>query len=682
MPTTAAVQKKKKTGQYDALFEPIQIGPVTIPNRIFQPPHCTMFGEGNRNAAFRAEKSKGGFGLIVQEWSSVHPTADYSPTRSGIIWDLSLLGEHKKMVDAVHKYEAKYFIQLVHQGIQTAWFGSATKEPPWAPSPVQDPLNGSQGKEMEEEDIEECIEAHVRGAIMAKLAGYDGVEIHAAHGYLIAQFLSPQYNKRTDRWGGSLENRMRFWREIQRRVRDAVGPDMAVSARFVFDERSPWGIKPDEGLEMMVMMDDLVDFWDLSRGEYSTIPDMMGPARSQPENYQMADTTEIRRKLHQRCPKKTPVGGCGRIKNPDDALRMIKNDEVDMVGLVRQSIADPHWPRKIREGRLDEIRECTHNNTCLSALVYSRPGIECIQNPCAGEEYHGFTPEEFEPAAKKKTVLVIGGGVTGMEVARVAAARGHTVHVHEADNKPGGHTNLLAQLPGCAEWARLVSYRETMLRKLGVEIHTNSPMTAAQALEYGADDVVFATGAAWDREGFNPIVKSPVPGHDKPHVLVPEDILGKGTKAVGQRVLIADCDAYLMGVGLAELLASQGKEVTLAAYPNVGHYLVGTVELASVLQQLVKLKVRLLPMLLGGITDKGASLFNALTGETMNVSVDTVVLVTRRVPRTSIYLETKAAAAVKADGPKVHLTGEAISPKTYYSMPRAMFWAHRLGRQL
>jgi dimethylamine/trimethylamine dehydrogenase len=641
-----------------------------------------MFGEGDRNAAFRAEKAKGGFGLIVQEWTSVHPSADYSPTRSGIIWDVSLLGEHRKMVDAVHKYGAKYFLELCHMGIHTAWFNSATKEPPWAPSPVQDGDHGSQGKEMDEEDIEECINAFVRGAVMAQLVGYDGVEIHVAHGYLLSQFLSPLYNKRTDRWGGSLKNRARLWVEVQRRVRDAVGSDMAVGARFTYDERSPWGIKPEEGLEAMVMLDDLVDFWDIDWGEYSTPADQVAPARAHPENYQIPSTAEIRRKLHERCPKKTPVGGCGRIKNPDDVLRMVKAQDLDMVGLVRQSIADPHWPRKIREGRLDEIRECTHNNTCLSAYTYSRPGIECVQNPCAGEEYHGFLPEEFAPAVQKKLVLVVGGGVTGMEVARVAAARGHTVHIHDAGKTPGGHTNLLARLPGCHEWARLVSYRETMLRKSRVQVHSDSRLTAAEALDYGADEVIFATGAEWDRQGLNPIVREPVPGYDKPHVLVPEDILGEGGSLakVGQRVVIADCDAYLMGVGLAELLAGQGREVTLAGFPSVGHYLAGTAEIAPALQQLYKLHVHTRQMLLGAIADDSVSLFDAVTGETAEVGADTVVLVTSRIPRTADYREAKARRS--NDGPRVHLTGEAVSPKTYYSMPRAMFWAHRLGRQL
>ncbi|MFQ5861123.1 MAG: NAD(P)-binding protein, partial [Dehalococcoidia bacterium] len=646
----------------------------------YQPPHCTQFAEGDRNAQFRAEKAKGGFGLIVQEWSSVHPSSDYIPIRSGIIWDESLLGEHKKMTDAVHRYGAKFFLQLVHQGVQTAFFGSQTKEPPLAPSPVQDVFYVGQGKEMEEEDIEEIINAFARCAVLAKMAGYDGVEIHAAHGYLIAEFLSPLYNKRTDRWGGSLQNRVRFFREVLRRVRKAVGPDMAVSARFTYDERLPTGIKPDEGLEMMVMVNDLVDFWDIDWGEYATIGEMIPPARNYPENYQIEATAEIRRKLHERCPnKKTPVGGCGRIRNPDDALRMISEGQLDMVGMVRQSIADPHWPRKVREGRVDEIRECSYNNTCLAGLFTYR-AIECVQNASAGEEYKGFYPEEFAPAPEKKMVLVVGGGATGMEVARVAAARGHTVDLHEAQENLGGHTSLLARLPGCAEWARVVEYRERMVRKLGVTVHTKSPLTASQVLEYGADAVVFATGADWDRTGNNPLTKEPIPGYDKPHVLVPEDILSDG-KTVGKRVLIVDSDAYLMGVGLADILASQGKEVTLVAYPNVGYYLLITMELGAALRRLAELKVRMLPQLFAAqITDDGADLFNIWTMEGQSVQADNVILSSRRVPRTSLYREVKAKAGDA--GPAVHLTGEAISPKTFFSMSRAMYWAHKLGRSL
>ena len=671
-------------GKYDRLFEPIQVGPVTVPNRIYQPPHCCGYGESERSAYFRGEKAKGGFGLLITESASVHPTSDNHPFKQLDISRLSVLPNHQIITDRVHQYGAKMFCQLWHGGLQTAALNNAhgTKNPGWGPSPLQDAHHLAQCKEMEEEDIQEVLDGFGKSAVYAKLAGYDGVQIHAGHSYLVYQFLSTYYNKRTDRWGGSLENRARFFREALRRVREAIGTEIAVAARLTVDDCLPFpGFKPDEAVQVMIMLNDMVDFWDIDWGIYPTAGDMIGPARRHPENYQVPSLADVRKRLYDAVSKHTPVGGCGRIRTPDDALRMIEEGQLDMVGMVRQSIADPHWPRKVQEENLDEIRECIACNGCVAAWQTARP-LLCTSNATAGEEYRGILPEEFDQAREEKMVLVLGGGVTGMEVAHVAAARGHTVHLHEERSDVGGHTSLLAKLPGCEEWNRLVDWRKYMLGKRGVNLSADSSMDAKAILEYGADVIVFATGAVWDRQGVNPITKEPIPGWEKPHVLVPEDILREGKKVNGS-VLILDSDSYLMAVGLAEMLADQGNEVTLVSYPVVGQYLFATLELTTVKENLYRKNVNMIPDHFAfEITDDGALLANTFTGTPQDLKCDHVIFVTRRVPQMQLYKEVKANAS-NAEFPfEVHLTGEAISPKSYYSMPRALYWAHALGREI
>ena len=679
-------------GKYDKLFEPIQLGPITVPNRLYQSPHACGF-DPETEAYFRGEKSKGGFGLVCLGATSVHPTSTYGPAGGSELNKISDVEDHKIITNKVHQYGGKIFCQIWHGGVLVASNNSAHggKYPGWGPSASQNPVLHGQCKEMEEEDIEEVIKSFVQSAVYAKMAGYDGVEIHAASGYLLTQFLSPYFNKRTDKWGGSLENRARLYTEITKRVKAAIGDTMAVGTRLMVDDRLPASgfpfpsFGPDEALEVMVALNDMIDFWDLNWGMYITSDDLIAPARKHPENFTVSAIAEIRKKLYHLTNKHTPIGTAGRIRTPDDALKFIEEDMLDMVGMARQSIADPHWPRKVRENKIDEIRECIACGTCHSTWSSGRK-LACTFNPCAGEEVNGYFPEEFIKAKEEKMILVIGGGVTGMEVASVAAAQGHIVHLHEALPTLGGHTSLLGKLPDCDQWNRLIELRQHLINKRGVKIHLNSKLDAQAIVDYGADEVVFATGATWDRHGQNTWSGGePIFGWDLPHIMVPEDILRDG-KSVGESVLILDSDSYLMGTGLATMLASQGKKVQIAQGMKVDDPFTFTVELASVGRKLCQLGVDILHnYFCFMISEEGAlltDLFDTEFKRAKTIKYDNIIMVTMRIPQTELYKEVKKLAMNAEHPMNIHLTGEAISPKSFYSMPYAIYWAHSLARSL
>jgi|GEM_PF-583531 len=711
--------------EYDILFEPIMIGPVKVPNRLYQPPHCTGYAETIKNAFFRAEKAKGGFGLIIQEWTAVHPSSDYYPGRSGRIWDIPRdLPGHKHITQAVKKEGARIFLQLFHGGVQVAGFLGETfyldNSIPLAPSYLQDGFFGHQAKKIEEEEIEMILDAFVKAAKVAvDEAGYDGVEIHAAHGYIISQFLSPLINyDRNDKWGGpSLENRTRFFLECAKRIKEAVGDRAAVAARFTYDEcLGPLGITPEEAIEIVKIVDRYIDFWDVDIGVYETIDDMIASSSRHPDGWQAFKNLEWIKKCKE-AGIKTPFGTPGRIVSPDLAVKLRK-EGLDMVGLVRPSISDPHWARKVREGRVDEIRECIGCNTCVSYLFKKHSQMLCIQNPVVGEEYLGYSPEAEYPKVKEpKRILLVGGGPCGLEFARVAGARGHEVHIHDKMPELGGNIRyVVSKITARRNWIRVVEWRERIIRKKypNVKISTNSEMDAKKIAEYGADVVVFATGAVWDKKGRNPITKRPIPGHEKRFVLTPEDIYIH-KKKVGNRVFVIESCGSWLGPWIAVDLAFEGKEVYLQTFPF-------PIESAASNELGARLELGTLDALCKSagvqyvepftypeeITDEGVKIRGffldgwAAAVETYTkwfqdpiyrikkkewtqlIKCDTVILTTMRVPQIELYEQVKGMwKRGEIKGLKgVHLTGEALTPRTYYELPYPLFWSHKLGKEI
>lgn len=661
---------------YEPMFEPVELGPVTVPNRLYQPPHGNAYGLGEKQTDFRAEKAKGGFGLIIQEYSTVHESSDATPVDSGFIHEDGTIPPQREMVNAIHAHGAKAMVELWHAGHTTP--NRSTRKPPLSSSQVPAVATQTTPKKMEQEDIDEIIQAFGAATDRARRAGYDGVELHAAHGYLFSQFMSPFYNKRDDEYGGSLENRMRFFRETIDACRGAAGDEMAVGARYTINEMVEGGLtEEDEGLEIMRRINDDLDFWDVDIGVKHTIDDMISPSRRHDKNYQMPFIKRAREVVD------VPVGGVGRIIDPDDAVRLIEEGYVDLIGMARQSISDPHWPRKVEEDEIDQIRECIGCNVCVSQ---SRQGIPliCTQNPTVGEEAR-WPPEEYEETEDPKGILVVGGGPAGLEFARVAGERGHIVHLNERDRELGGRVNFEAGLPDLGEWKRVRDWRETELDRLEtVSVHTGprAHMDYEDVRTYGAETVVIATGAEWDPRGFSSATHEPIDGWEHDHVFTPEEVIAEGIS--GESVLIFDQDGYNVPAGIAQHLVQEDNDVTFVtnrthAFDKTLH----TFEQRTIYENLFESGVEFVSHThLEEIQDDRVTAYNVHSEDRTTFEVDSVVLTTMRRSNDDLYKALKAdldGLVAETEIEDLHAIGDCVAP---HRIADAVYHGHELGREV
>jgi dimethylamine/trimethylamine dehydrogenase len=497
----------------------------------------------------------------------------------------------------------------------------------------------------------------------------------------------PYYNRRTDEYGGSFENRARFWREVLEFVREAVGDDCAVGARFSIDTLSEddLGIKVEEdGIGFIQHVDHLVDIWDVQVGPPSHVDptEDVPPSRARPENYHKQWVEQIRPYTSK------PIVGVGRFTNPDTMVQVIRSGQLDIIGAARPTIADPFLPKKIEEGRLDEIRECIGCNICLSRFVQGGSRLICTQNPTAGEEYRrGWHPERFPRARNADNdVLIVGAGPAGMECAIGLGKRGmRRVHLVDAAPELGGLMRWVPKLPGLGEWARVVNYRRIQIEKLkNVEFVSETRLDAREVLEYGAELVIVATGSSWATDGMNAWTRKPVPGADAslPHSLTPEQIILEGKRPPYERVVVYDCDGYYMGASLAEKLASEGMQVTLVTpYSTAGPYLEFTAEAVFVHRRLGELRVNVVTGHV--LTQIEPSLVRAqplFGGDEVSWDSHSVVLVTHRVSD-GLYGELNADREHLAGHGITRLfrIGDCVEPRL---IADAIFDGHRLSREI
>ncbi|MFI5017681.1 MAG: FAD-dependent oxidoreductase, partial [Dongiales bacterium] len=396
-------------------------------------------------------------------------------------------------------------------------------------------------------------------------AGFDILYIHGAAGVFPAHALSRHFNRRKDGYGGSFENRSRFWNEALETIREVADGQCAIATRIAIDDLSgPWGMEMhDEGLRFveLVTKQGLLDLWDViigGSGEDKWGEDS-GPSRFYKSNHQAPWNSEVKRIAN------VPVVGVGRFTDPDEMVRVIKSGQIDIIGAARPSIADPFLPRKIDEGRTEDICECIGCNLCISRFNLGST-IVCTQNPTVMEEYRrGWHPERFDKPERSEAALVVGAGPAGLECARVLGMRGYRVSLVEAETTLGGHLRDVIRLPGLAEWGRVITYREGQLARMAnVEILRGAGMvTAADVLDFGAARIVLATGARWVGDGLGAMGPDPVPGAaaDHGYCVTPEQFFAG--KPIGQRVVILDSDGYFMASSIAERLADQGKQITI-----------------------------------------------------------------------------------------------------------------------
>ncbi|MBS1883070.1 MAG: FAD-dependent oxidoreductase [Actinobacteria bacterium] len=677
--------------RHDVLFEPVQIGPKTMRNRFFQAAHCLGAGSDRPGfqSHFRAMKAEGGWAAVSTEYCAIGPESDDTHRVSARIWDEGDVRNLALTCEMVHAHDSLAAIELWHGGPTAP--RQESRVPALGPSQAVHAFGfGSSCKEMDRDDIRRVQAQFVDAARRARAAGFDIITVHITGGGSIPhQFLLPIWNRRTDAYGGSFQNRARFSREVLEAVREAVGEECAIAARFGVDTLpEPWGwgdrgVRSEgEGLRFIEHCDDLVDLWDINIAASEWGEDA-GPSRTHAQNFQRPYVETVKQHTDK------PVMNVGRFTDVDAMAAMVRDGQLDIVGAARPSIADPFIPVKIEEGRIDEIRECIGCNVCISRWEIGGPPLICTQNATSGEEYRrGWHPERFEPAREQaRDVLVVGAGPAGMECAIVLAKRGmRRVHLVDAEAEIGGIMRWIPQLPGLGEWARLVNYRRIQIDKLrNLTFVPETRLDAAAVREYGAEIVVLATGAEWAGDGENGFTHRPIPGADAglPHVLTPEQVMVEGKRPPGDRVVVYDCEGYFMGVGMAELLRGEGREVTLVTpletlAPYTEYTLEGPRLNRSLRRQGIEIVVG---HSLAEIDPDGTTLSEVWEGDARRIDCEATVLVTQRNSRSALHRELKAdpAALAEAGIEAVHAIGDCVAPAL---IAEAVFSGHRLGREI
>ena len=665
--------------RYDILFEPLKIGPKTAPNRFYQVPHCNGMGRVYPNAmvGMRGMKAQGGWGIVCTEQCDFYASGDASPYAETNMWDKGDEVYLGRMCEEVHKYGSLAGIELVHNGHDTPNLYS--REVPIGP--MHRPMNWSmapiQARAMDKQDIRDYRRAHRQAAIRARDIGFDLVIVYAGHdGTVPSHFLAKRHNQRTDEYGGSLENRLRLFRELLEEAKDAVGHDVAVTVRFAVDEMmGPDGLEwHAEGREAVEMLAEIPDLWDVNVADWDNDSKA---SRFAPEGYQEEYVAFVKQVTTK------PVSTVGRYTSPDAMISAIKRGIVDLIGAARPSIADPFLPNKVEEGRLEDIRECIGCNVCVGWTQMTAPA-RCTQNPTFSEEWRkDWHPESLPPAEADGHVLIVGSGPSGLEAARAVGLRGYQVTLAEAEDELGGRVTRESKLPGLSAWARVRDYRVGQIQKMtNVEIYRASRLSAEQVLELGADHIAIATGATWRRDGYGRNLTSPVPGSDAGHVLTPDDILN-GSRPSGKNVLIFDDDHYYMASVMAELLASEGYEVSLATpMPTIATFMTHTLEHGANQDRLLESGVALLPnAALEAIESGKARLFDDILGRTVERDADAVLMVTSRTPNDGLYHEVQQALEAASDTSVQTLSriGDCQAPGI---IATSVYEGHRFARDL
>ena len=668
--------------KHDILFEPVRIGPKTLRNRFYQVPHCTGFGaeKPGSQALFRGMKAEGGWAAVNTEEALIASDTDYWPVVSTRVWDEDDLRNLSLMADEAHRHGSLAGIELTHGGVHAD--GRESRRPSMGPSQLASDYHPFVvPKAMELGDIERVREDWVRAATLSRDAGYDIIYVYGGHSYLPLQFLSPFYNKRTDAYGGSLENRARFWLETLEEVRAAVGDDCAVAVRLCIEALGPAGVELDEGIGFVVLADHLVDLWDVNVGSITDWSKDSGASRFFPEGYQLEWTGRVREVTAK------PIVGVGRLTSPDRMAEIVRSGAWDLIGAARPSIADPFLPKKIEEGLYGEIRECIGCNVCIMKAEWGNH-IGCTQNATAGEEYRrGWHPEKFEPAANADNdALVVGAGPAGMECAIVLGKRGfRRVHLVDAAPEIGGVMRWVPELPGLGEWGRFVNWRAVQLEKLkNVEVITATELSAQGIREYGAEIVILATGARWATDGLNALTHEPISGADAvlPNILTPEQIMLEGKAVPGKRVVVYDAEGYFTAAGLAERLAGEGYDVELATcLERIAPVTDETLEGPMLRQHLHDVGIRQRAGFLASEIADGVVRGTDEFGEPLELEADAVVLVTQRLSNEALYLElAQEPDALRAEGIEaLYRIGDCVAPRI---IAEAAFDGHRLAREI
>ena len=667
-----------RDSRYDILFEPMRIGPHVAKNRFYQVPHCN--GGGYRDpsaaAAMRGIKAEGGWGVIFTEQTEMHHTSEITPFIELRLWEDQDIPGLRRMSDAMKVHGALAGIQLAYSGINGPNF--YTKEVPLAPTalPIRTFTNDPvQARALDLTDIRNLRRWFVNAAKRSKIAGFDLICLYGAHGFGIFQhFLSRATNQRTDEYGGSLENRSRFAREVVADIREAVGDTTAITMRVSLDETiGDLGFSNAEVREFVELNAELPDLWDMAHGAWE---DCSGPSRFKDEGAQELLVKGIRELSSK------PVVGVGRFTSPDVMVRMIKSGTLDFIGCARPSIADPFLPKKVEEGRIEDIRECIGCNMCIAGdmtMSISR----CTQNPTFMEEWRkGWHPERMQPKGDSESVLIVGAGPAGLEAARALGLRGYQVAIAEAGTELGGRVARECKLPGLSAWGRVRDYRQYQISQMqNVGVYFDSRLSADDILAFGFQNVAIATGSTWRRDGVARAHVVPIPTDPAMPIYTPDDLMD-GKVPTGNVVLFDD-DHYYMGGVLAELMGRQGARVTLvtpSAY--VSDWTRNTLEQGAIHRRLAELGVEIvLNRSVTRVTGSGVATECVYTRAAHDIEAEAVVLVASRNQNDALWQELKIRRAEWADNGirSVKVIGDAEAPGP---IAWATYAGHRFAREL
>jgi mycofactocin system FadH/OYE family oxidoreductase 2 len=636
---------------YRYLWSPLELGPVTVRNRIVFSAHLTNYARDGRpteqHAAYYAARAAGGAGLIITEEHSTHPTDwPYEKLIHGFHRDV--IPGYRRITEAVHRHRVPIFAQINHNGGQAS--SMYTRLPVWAPSPVPDPLFREVPKAVTRAEIDEIVAGYATVAEHCAEGGFDGIELQCSHSSIVRGFLSPATNRRTDEYGGSLANRARLLLEIVAAVRRVIGNRLALGARLCGDELIEGGTTIDEAVEVARMVEATghVDYINTSIGVATATLFMIEASMHVPPGYALFIPSAIRKAVE------LPVVGVGRFKDPLQAERALAEGHCDLVGVVRGQIADPDFAVKARAGATEDIRLCLScNQECVGRMGLNR-WLGCIENPRTGREARLTTAAPDLVATpdggRRKRVVVVGAGPAGLQAAIAAARNGHEVTVLERQDEPGGQVRLAASVPNRAEFGDMVRNQVTECRRLGVTIECGVDASVETVRARRPDHVVVATGAVAARPWWV--------GGDVTNACDVRDVLTGAAHPEGD-VVVIDEIGFHHATSVAELLADRGCRVEVVT-PGmvVGQDLGITLDMEqwwirATAKGIVQ-STDLVPMGFDGTT---LTLLHHPTGADVERSPDWVVLAVPAAPDEQLYLDLKAA------GVSVARVGDCVAPR-------------------
>jgi dimethylamine/trimethylamine dehydrogenase len=652
--------------RYKCLFEPVKIGPVTSKNRFYQVPHCCGMGHAYPKSvsAIRAMKAEGGWGVVCTEETEIHPSSDLAPALEGRLWEERDIPAFAEKTAAIHQHGALAGIELSHNGLHAP--NMYSREIPLAPSNTLvdwgAPINA---RAMDKTDIANMRRWYVNAAKRAQKAGFDIVYVYAGHDMsLLQHFISKRHNQRSDEYGGSLQNRLRLFREVLADTKEAIGDHCAIAVRLAVDELlGKDGISAEgEGYEIIASLAEEPDLWDVNVSGWANDSQT---SRFSEEGYQERYISFVKSLTSK------PVVGVGRYTSPDTMARLISKGVMDLIGAARPSIADPFLPQKIEQGREDDIRECIGCNICVASDMTSTP-IRCTQNPTMGEEWRkGWHPEFIAPASSIEQILIIGGGPAGLEASRALAARGHNVTLADSGMDWGGRVLNESALPGLSAWRRVRDWRVTQLEKMSnVEMYLQSEMRAADINELGATQIILATGARWHKGRYKDIT-----------VFTPDNIMADELPVQAAHVVIYDTEGFYIGALLAEKCARTGiKTSYLTTAAVVSSWTVNTLEQNRIHKRLLECGVELIfQKKLIDTTSTRLEIACVFTGKTRFMDCDALIPVALRQPVDDLWYALMDDNNKDPGGVPITRIGDCLAPTT---IAGAVYSGHRFAREL